>query len=94
MTGVLPPGAKWRGQAEGQVQWNIPEYSSPRYLHLGELAPGAEKNISYVAQLSPEETGTLNGFLTALYTYELNGQRRSGEARSNEYTIVIEYRDE
>ena len=43
LTGVLPPGAKWRGQAEGQVQWNIPEYSSPRYLHLGELAPGAEK---------------------------------------------------
>lgn len=94
LTGVLPPGAKWRGQAEGHVQWNIPEYSSPRYLHLGELAPGAAKNIFYVAQLSPEETGTLNGFLTALYTYELNGQRRSGEARSNEYTIVIEYRDE
>ncbi|MGO4729532.1 hypothetical protein [Paenibacillus sp. 2KB_22] len=94
LTGVLPPGAKWSGQAEGQVQWNIPEYSSPRYLHLGELAPGAEKNISYVAQLSTEETGTLNGFLTALYTYELNGQRRSGEVRSNEYTIVIEYREE
>ena len=94
LTGVLPPGAKWRGQEEGQVQWSIPEYSSPRYLHLGELVPGAQRNISYAAQLSAEDTGTLKGFLTALYTYELNGKKRNGEARSNEYTIVIEYREE
>ncbi|MFS0869455.1 hypothetical protein [Paenibacillus xylanilyticus] len=94
LAGVLPPGAKWRGQAEGQVQWSIPQYSTPRYLHLGELGPGAERNISYVAQLSPEETGTLKGFLTALFTYEINGQKRSGEARSNEYSIVIEYGEE
>ncbi|MGF9695823.1 hypothetical protein [Paenibacillus sp. MABNR03] len=94
LAGVLPPGAKWRGQAEGQVKWSIPRYSTPRYLHLGELGPGAERNISYAAQLSPEETGMLKGFLTAMFTYEMNGQKRSGEARSNEYTIVIEYGEE
>ncbi|WP_440119113.1 hypothetical protein [Paenibacillus sp. QZ-Y1] len=46
---VLPAGAKWRGQAVEQFQWSIPEYSSPRYLHVGELEPGSERNISYVA---------------------------------------------
>ena len=32
---ILPQNAKWVGQEEGQMQLNIPEYSTPRYLHIG-----------------------------------------------------------
>ncbi|PQP81137.1 hypothetical protein C0Q44_22150 [Paenibacillus sp. PCH8] len=91
---ILPKGAKWLGQATGQIQWSIPEYSTPRYLHVGELEPGTERNISYVAQLSSEQTGTLQGALTAMYTYEWNGHKRAGESRSNEYSIIVEYGEE
>lgn len=92
--GILPEGAKWLGQAAGQIQWSIPEYSTPRILHVGEIEPGTERNISYVAQLSSEQTGTLQGALTVMYTYEWNGQKRAGESRSNEYSIIVEYGEE
>jgi len=92
--GILPEGAKWIGQAAGQIQWSIPEYSTPRVLHVGEIEPGSERNISYVAQLSSEQTGTLQGALTVMYTYEWNGRKRAGESRSNEYSIIVEYGEE
>lgn len=92
--GILPEGAKWLGQAAGQIQWSIPEYSTPRILHVGGIEPGTERNISYVAQLSSEPTGTLQGALTVMYTYEWNGQKRAGESRSNEYSIIVEYGEE
>ncbi|MCW3791873.1 DUF11 domain-containing protein [Paenibacillus sp. LS1] len=92
--GILPEGAKWLGQAAGQIQWSIPEYSTPRILHVGEIEPGTERNISYVVQLSSEQTGTLQGALTVMYTYECNGQKRAGESRSNEYSIIVEYGEE
>ncbi|MGF6355647.1 putative repeat protein (TIGR01451 family) [Paenibacillus sp. 4624] len=91
---ILPRGAKWVGQEGGQMQLNVPEYSTPRYLHIGELGAGSEKEFAYLAQLAPEQIGILQGTLTALYTYEWNGQRRSGESRSNEYTILVEAQDE
>lgn len=61
---------------------------------MGEIEPGTERNISYVAQLSSEQTGTLQGTLTVMYTYEWNGQKRAGESRSNEYSIIVEYGEE
>lgn len=91
---ILPQGAKWVGQEGGQMQLNIPEYSTPRYLHIGELGAGSEKEFAYLVQLAPEQTGILQGNLTALYTYEWNAQRRSGETRSNQYTILVEAQDE
>jgi hypothetical protein len=91
---ILPQGAKWVGQEDGQMQLNIPEYSTPRYLHIGELGAQSDKEFAYLVQLAPEQTGTLQGTLTALYTYEWNGQRRSGESRSNQYTILVEAQDE
>ncbi|WP_342572745.1 DUF11 domain-containing protein [Paenibacillus sp. FSL R5-0749] len=92
--GILPEGSKWLGQAEGQIQWDIPEYSTPRVLHVGEIKPGEEKNNSYVVQLASDKTGTLQGDLIARYTYEWNGQKRTGESRSNEYSIIVEYGEE
>lgn len=91
---ILPQGAKWVGQEDGPMQLNVPEYSTPRYLHIGELGSGSEKEFAYLVQLAPEQIGILQGTLTALYTYEWNGQRRSGESRSNEYTILVEAQDE
>ncbi|MGQ8875121.1 DUF11 domain-containing protein [Paenibacillus sp. TSA_86.1] len=91
---ILPQGAKWVGQEDGQMQLNVPEYSAPRYLHIGELGPDSEKELAYLVQLAPEQTGIEQGYLTALYTYEWNGQKRSGESRSNEYSILVENRDE
>ena len=91
---ILPPGAKWVGQNSGQMQLNVPEYSTPRYLHIGELGAESEKNLAYLVQLASDQTGILRGDLTAIYTYEWNGEKRSGEARSNEYHILIEEREE
>lgn len=91
---ILPPGAKWIGQNSGQMQLHVPEYSTPRYLHIGELGVESEKDLAYLVQLAPDQTGMLRGDLTAIYTYEWNGQKRSGEARSNEYRILIEEREE
>lgn len=92
---VLPPGAKWIGEAEVRDRAIISEYSSPRYLHLGEMEPGAEKWVTYVAQISSaEELGILQGTVTAKYTYEWNGQRHSGQSISNVYTIIVEDGDE
>ncbi|MCP1134228.1 hypothetical protein NKT34_13070 [Paenibacillus polysaccharolyticus] len=91
---ILPQGAKWVGQESGPMQLNVPEYSTPRYLHIGELGAGSVKEFAYLVQLAPEQTGILQGTLTALYTYEWNAQRRSGETRSNEYTILVEAQDE
>lgn len=91
---ILPQGAKWVGQEDGQMQLNVPEYSTPRYLHIGELGPNSEKELAYVVQLAPEQTGIQQGYLTALYTYEWNEQKRSGETRSNEYSILVEDQDE
>lgn len=73
---------------------SLPEYSTPRVLHVGVIEPGTEKNISYVAKLASEKTGTLQGALIARYTYEWNGQKRAGETRSNEYSIIVEYGEE
>ncbi|MFX3649517.1 MAG: hypothetical protein ACE3K2_08850 [Paenibacillus sp.] len=92
--GILPEGSRWLGQAAGQIQWDIPEYSAPRVLHVGEIEPGTEMNISYVVQLASEKTGTLQGALIARYTYEWNGQKQAGESRSNEYSIIVEYGEE
>ncbi|WP_145318153.1 DUF11 domain-containing protein [Paenibacillus xylanexedens] len=91
---ILPEGARWLGQATGEIQWSIPEYSTPRVLHVGEIEPGTERNISYVAKLASEKTGTLQGALIARYTYEWNGQKRAGETRSNEYSIIVESGEE
>ncbi|CAI6039489.1 hypothetical protein PAECIP112173_00953 [Paenibacillus sp. JJ-100] len=91
---ILPPGAKWVGQNSGQMQLHVPEYSTPRYLHIGELGAESEKDLVYLVQLAPDQTGILRGDLTAIYTYEWNGHKRSGEARSNEYRILIEEREE
>ncbi|MEK4526348.1 MULTISPECIES: DUF11 domain-containing protein [Paenibacillus] len=91
---ILPEGARWLGQATGQLQLSISEYSTPRVLHVGVIEPGTEKNISYVAKLASEKVGTLQGDLIARYTYEWNGQKRAGETRSNEYSIIVEYREE
>jgi uncharacterized repeat protein (TIGR01451 family) len=91
---ILPQGAKWVGQEDGQMQLNVPEYSTPRYLHIGELGPNSEKELAYLVQLAPEQTGIQQGYLTALYTYEWNEQKRSGETRSNEYSILVEDQDE
>ncbi|UOK65921.1 DUF11 domain-containing protein [Paenibacillus sp. OVF10] len=91
---ILPEGARWLGQATGEIQLSLPEYSTPRVLHVGVIEPGTEKNISYVAKLASEKTGTLQGALIARYTYEWNGQKRAGETRSNEYSIIVEYGEE
>ncbi|RAW16717.1 hypothetical protein DC345_06310 [Paenibacillus taichungensis] len=92
---VLPPGAKWIGEAEVRDRAIFSGYSSPRYLHLGELEPGAEKWITYVAQISStEQLGIQQGSVTAMYTYEWNGQRHSGQSISNVYTIIVEDGDE
>ncbi|MGC5771773.1 hypothetical protein [Paenibacillus pabuli] len=92
---VLPPGAKWIGKAEVSEQAVISVYSSPRYLHVGELKPGAERRITYAAQISPAgQLGIQQGSITAMYTYEWNGQRHSGKSISNVYTIIIEDGDE
>lgn len=92
---VLPPGAKWIGEAEERDRAIIPEYSSPRYLHLGEMEPGAERWVTYVAQISSaEQLGIQQGTVTAMYTYEWNGQRHSGKSISNVYTIIVEDGDE
>lgn len=92
---VLPPGAKWIGEAEVRDRTIISEYSSPRYLHLGEMEPGAERWVTYVAQISSaEQLGIQQGSVTAMYTYEWNGQRHSGQSISNVYTIIIEDGDE
>lgn len=92
---VLPPGAKWIGKAEVRDRAIISEYSSPKYLHLGEIEPGAEKRVTYVAQISSaEQLGIQQGSLTAMYTYEWNGQRKSGQSTSNVYTIIVEDSDE
>jgi len=90
----LPPGAKWVGEAEIRDR-AISEYSSPRFLHLGEMEPGAEKWVTYIAQISSaEQLGMQQGSVTAMYTYEWNGQRHSGQSVSNVYTIIIEDGDE
>lgn len=91
---LLPPGAKWVAQEGGHMQLHVPEYSTPRSLHIGELSPDMSKELSYVVQLDSEYTGIQWGYLTAFYTYELNELKRSGESRSNEYSILIEDRDE
>ncbi|MGX1828306.1 hypothetical protein ACWIE6_08645 [Paenibacillus taichungensis] len=92
---VLPPGAKWIGEAEVRNRAIISEYSSPRYLHLGEMEPGAERWVTYVAQISSaEQLGIQQGSVTAMYTYEWNGQRHSGQSISNVYTLIIEDGDE
>ncbi|WP_434751434.1 hypothetical protein [Paenibacillus amylolyticus] len=91
---ILPQGAKWLSQETSPMQVNISEYSAPRYLHIGELGPDSAKELSYLIQLAPEQTGIQQGYLTALYTYEWNGQKRSGEVRSTEYNILVENRDE
>lgn len=91
---ILPQGAKWVGQEDGQMRLNVPEYSTPRYLHIGELGPNSEKELAYLVRLAPEQTGIQQGYLTALYTYEWNEQKRSGETRSNEYSILVEDQDE
>jgi hypothetical protein len=92
---VLPPGAKWIGKAEVRDRAIISEYSSPKYLHLGEIEPGAEKRVTYVAQISSaEQLGIQQGSLTAMYTYGWNGQRKSGQSTSNVYTIIVEDSDE
>ncbi|WP_024631885.1 MULTISPECIES: DUF11 domain-containing protein [unclassified Paenibacillus] len=95
LTDVLPSGAKWIGEAEVRDRATISEYSSPKYLHLGEMEPGAEKRVTYVAQISSaEQLGIQQGSLTAMYTYEWNGQRHSGQSTSNVYTIIVEDSDE
>ncbi|MFB8373866.1 hypothetical protein [Paenibacillus taichungensis] len=95
LTDVLPPGAKWIGEAEVRNRAIISEYSSPRYLHLGEMEPGAERWVTYVAQISSaEQLGIQQGSVTAMYTYEWNGQRHSGQSISNVYTLIIEDGDE
>ncbi|WP_413377978.1 hypothetical protein [Paenibacillus taichungensis] len=92
---VLPPGAKWIGEAVVRDRAIISEYSSPRYLHLGEMEPGAERWITYVAQISSaEQLGIQQGSVTAMYTYELNGLKHSGQSISNVYTIIVEDGDE
>ncbi|MGW7160006.1 hypothetical protein [Paenibacillus taichungensis] len=92
---VLPPGAKWIGEAEVRDRAIISEYSSPRFLHLGEMEPGAEKWVTYIAQISSaEQLGIQQGTVTAMYTYEWNGQRHSGQSISNVYTIIVEDGDE
>ncbi|PZT53155.1 DUF11 domain-containing protein [Paenibacillus silvae] len=91
---LLPPGAKWLAQEAGHMQLHVPEYSTPRYLHIGELSPDMSKELAYAVQLDSEYTGIQRGYLTAFYTYELNEHKRSGESRSNEYSILIEDRDE
>ncbi|QOS78652.1 DUF11 domain-containing protein [Paenibacillus sp. JNUCC31] len=92
---VLPSGAKWIGKAEVSEQAVISGFSSPRYLHVGELEPGAERGITYVAQISTaEQLGIQQGSVTAMYTYEWNGQRHSGTSISNVYTIIVEDGDE
>ncbi|UPK46545.1 hypothetical protein [Paenibacillus pabuli] len=92
---VLPPGAKWIGEAEVRERAIISEYSSPRHLHLGELAPSAVREITYVAQISSsEQLGAQKGSMIAMYTYEWNGQKHSGQSTSNIYTIIVEDSDE
>ncbi|WP_063563415.1 DUF11 domain-containing protein [Paenibacillus sp. O199] len=92
---VLPPGAKWIGEEEVRDRAIISEYSSPRFLHLGEMEPGAEKWVTYIAQISSaEQLGIQQGTVTAMYTYEWNGQRHSGQSISNVYTIIVEDGDE
>ncbi|MCG7376624.1 hypothetical protein MH215_06425 [Paenibacillus sp. ACRSA] len=95
LTDILPPGARWVGRAQGELQFNIPEYSTPRNLHLGDLEPGKEKELSYVVQIiSDGDITKQQGSLTANYSYEWRGQRRIGQSFSNEYTILVEETDE
>ncbi|WP_145409488.1 DUF11 domain-containing protein [Paenibacillus xylanexedens] len=95
LTNILPQGARWVGRAHGELQINIPEYATPRNLHLGDVEPGEEKDISYVVQITSDGDITKQqDTLTANYSYEWRGQRRVGKSLSNEYTIIVEERDE
>jgi uncharacterized repeat protein (TIGR01451 family) len=58
---------------------------------LGLLQPGQTVILTYLVQISNGYMGrSLNGFCSALYLFTIDGRRYSGEARSNDYKLLIE----
>ncbi|WP_151735414.1 DUF11 domain-containing protein [Paenibacillus tengchongensis] len=69
----------------------VPEAASRGTVPLGTVAPEQSVHLQYHVRINPDFLGTsLQGSSTAIYTFEIDGRRFSGETLSNTYKLIIE----
>lgn len=92
--GLLPVGTRLAGdgiQVDGTPTAILPDGSAA----LGVVPSDRSRRIGYRV-IVPEETvlESIDGYLTASYTFELNGREHAGTSKSNEYSVSVEGIDE
>ncbi|CAI6033614.1 hypothetical protein [Cohnella sp. JJ-181] len=90
LEGLLPAGVRLSGYGIRVDGWPTALVLDGS-VALGIIAPGASCAVAYRVVV-PENTAeeSLEGYMTARYAFELNGRAHTGEARSNEYLVLIE----
>ncbi|WP_150267350.1 DUF11 domain-containing protein [Paenibacillus tepidiphilus] len=69
----------------------VPEAASRGTVPLGRLEPEQSVHLQYYVRINSDYMGrSLQGSSTAVYTYEIDGRRFSGETMSNTYKLIIE----
>ncbi|SFB44752.1 conserved repeat domain-containing protein [Cohnella sp. OV330] len=90
LEGLVPAGTRLAGfgiQVDGAPTAILLDGSAA----LGALEPDQSKRIGYRVTV-PEDTmlESVEGFLTARYTFALNGREHAGTSKSNEYSVSVE----